>query len=206
MTSETDLRFYIEHLKEERYIEYKGAMMWTGNDSTKLKIAQAMMAMCNLRNGGVIVVGLTETKRGVWEADGMSEEQARSFNQDDIAQWVNECAVPAVQFTVKTLVYDKRRFVIIQVREFDSVPVVCRKQKTIGSQTLRPGSIYYRSNRKYESAPISSEEDMRELIGLAVDKGVARELKRLRELGLVGTDSQVQETSALKFEREREGL
>lgn len=207
MTNAADLEFYIQHRKEERYLEYKCSMMWTGDDTTKVKVAKAMMAMSNLRNGGVIVIGMKEIRRGVWEPDGMTAQQVTSFSHDDIAQWVNDYTVPAVQFTVEPFVSDKNQFVIIQVREFDSVPTVCRKQKTLGGgDALKPGAIYYRSNRKNESAPISSEEDMRELIGLAVDKGVAREVRRLRELGLVGTDSELQERSALKFGQEREGL
>ncbi len=207
MTNAIDLEFYIEHRKEERYLEYKRSMIWTDDDTTKVKVAKAMMAMSNLRNGGVIVIGMKEIGRGVWEPDGISAQQVTSFNHDDIAQWVNDYAVPAVQFTVDPFVSDKNQFVIIQVREFDSVPTVCRKQKTIGGgDALRVGAIYYRSNRKNESAPVSSEEDMRELITLAVDKGVAREVRRLHELELVGADSDLQERSALKFAQEREDL
>ena len=55
-------------------------MVWTGDD-TKVKIAQAMMAMSNLRNGGVIVVGMKEPQRGVWEPNMMTDEQAASFTQ-----------------------------------------------------------------------------------------------------------------------------
>jgi len=207
MANAANLEFYIQHRKEERYLEYKCSMMWTGDDTTKVKVAKAMMAMSNLRNGGVIVIGMKEIQRGVWEPDGMSAQQVTSFSHDDIAQWVNDYAVPAVQFTVEPFVSNENQFVIIQVREFDSVPTVCRKQQTLrGGDALKLGAIYYRSNRKNESAPISSEEDMRELIGLAVGKGVAREVRWLRELGLVRTDLEPQERNALEYEQEREGL
>lgn len=206
MPNATDLQFYVEQRKEERYLEYKGSMVWT-RDDTKVKIAQAMMAMSNLRGGGVIVVGMKETQRGVWEPDIMTDEQVASFTQDDIAQWVNDFAVPAVQFAVEPFVSGKNQFVIIQVREFDSVPTVCRKQKTLGgSDALKPGAIYYRSNRKNESAPISSDEDMRELITTAVNKEVARKIEHLRELGLVAIYSEPQKGNAVKYEQEREGL
>jgi len=52
VTDTTDLEFYIQHGSEERYLEYKSSMVWTGNTTTKVKIAKAMMAMSNLRNGG----------------------------------------------------------------------------------------------------------------------------------------------------------
>jgi len=206
MQNAANLEFYIQHRKEERYLEYKCSMMWTGDDTTKVKVAKAMMAMSNLRNGGVIVIGMKEIPGGVWEPDGMSAQQVTSFSHDDIAQGVNDYAVPAVQFTVTPFTSDKNQFVIIQVREFDSVPTVCRKQKSLGGgDALKLGAIYYRSNRKNESAPISSEEDMRELIGLALNKGVAREIERLRVLGLIPAFPTPQEDDASKYEQEREG-
>jgi len=201
-----DIEFYIQHGKEERYLEYKGSMVWTSDD-TKVKIAQAMMAMSNLRNGGVIVVGMKEIRRGVWKPDSMTDEQVTSFTQDDIAQWVNDYAVPAVQFTIEPFLLEKNRFVIIKVREFDSVPIICRKPKILrGREVLKKGSIYYRSNSKNESAPISSDEDMRELITLAVNKGVSREIERLRALGFLAVPPSPQEDNALKYEQEREDL
>jgi len=206
MANGTDVEFYIRHGKEERYLEYKSSMVWT-SDYTKVKIAQAMMAMSNLRNGGVIVVGMKEIKRGVWKPDTMTNEQVASFTQDDIAQWVNDYAVPAVQFTVGPFSLDTNKFAIIKVREFDSFPTICRKPKPLGGKEgLKKGAIYYRSNAKNESAPISSDEDMRELIALAVDKGIARGIERLRELGFVAGFSVPQEEDALKYKQEREGL
>ena len=206
MANEADIEFYIQHRREERYLEYKGSMIWTSVD-TKVKIARAMMAMSNLRNGGVIVVGMKEIKRGVWEPDIMTEGQVTSFTQDDIAQWVNDYAVPAVQFTVEPFSLNTDKFVIIKVREFDSVPTVCEKQKTLrGKEELKEGAIYYRSNSKYESAPISSNEDMRELIALAINKGVAREIEHLRELGFVATHVVQQEEDVLKYVQERDDL
>lgn len=206
MANEADVEFYIQHRKEERYLEYKGSMLWPNVD-TKVKIARAMIAMSNLRNGGVIVIGMKELKRGVWEPDIMTEEQVASFTQDDIAQWVNAYAVPAVQFTVEPFSLNTDKFVIIKVREFDSVPTVCEKQKTLrGKEELKEGAIYYRSHSKYESAPISSNEDMRELIALAVNKGVAWEIEHLRELGFVATRPVQQEEDVLKYEQERDGL
>ena len=205
MVNGADIEFYIQHGKEERYLEYKGSMVWTVDD-TKVKIAQAMMAMSNLRNGGVIVVGMKEPKRGVWEPDIMTDEQVASFTQDDIAQWVNDYAVPAVQFTVGPFFLDTNKSVIIKVREFDSVPTICHKPKPKGGRdVLGKGAIYYRSNSKNESAPISSDEDMRELIALTVNKGVAREIERLRVLGFVAAFPTPQEDDALKYEQEREG-
>jgi len=205
MPNETDLQFYILHGREERYLEYKRSMIWAGNDTTKVKIAKAMMAMANLRNGGVIVVGMQETTRGVWVPEIMTPQQIASFTQDDVAQWVNDYATPAIQFSIVTLPLNGKEFIVIQVQEFDTSPVICRKQKIAGGETLEAGAIYYRSNRKIETAPISSDEDSRELIGLAVDKGISRHVSRLHRLGLIPTETPNQRDRQ-QYETERAGL
>jgi hypothetical protein len=69
---------------------------------------------------------------------------------------------------------------------------------------MKEGAIYYRSNAKNESAPISSEEDMRELITLAVKKGVAQQLEDYEEQGFIRRPPSSQETDALKYKEERE--
>ncbi len=205
MPNGTDLEFYIVHSKEERYLEYKRSMIWTGNDTTKVKIAKAMMAMANLRNGGVIVVGMQETSRGIWAPEVMTPQQISSFTQDDVAQWVNDYATPAVQFSIGAFALNNIQFIILQVQEFDTSPVICRKQKISGGENLEPGAIYYRSNRKIESAPISSDEDSRELIGLAVDKGISRHVSRLRKLGLIPTET-TNQRDMQQYQTERGGL
>lgn len=206
MPNGTDLQFYILHGTEERYLEYKRSMIWTGDDTTKVKIAQAMMAMANLRNGGVIVIGMQEVSKGVYAPEVMTPQQISSFTQDDIAQWVNDYAVPAVQFTTEPFALNGNQFVIIQVQEFDITPVICRKQKTVGGgEALRAGAIYYRSNRKNESAPISSDEDLRELIGLAVDKGISQHVSRLHRLGLIPVET-TNQRDIDQYEAERAGL
>ena len=41
------LAWYVQHRKEERYLEYKVAMSWKSDD-TKVKISQAIVAMSNI--------------------------------------------------------------------------------------------------------------------------------------------------------------
>jgi hypothetical protein len=135
----------------------------------------------------------------------MTSAQVSSFTQDDIAQWVNDYATPAVQFSIDSFALNGNQFVIIQVQEFDSSPVICRKQKTVGGEVLEAGVIYYRSNRKIESAPISTDEDIRELISLAIDKGISRHVNRLHRLGLIPTETP-NERDMRQYETERAGL
>jgi hypothetical protein len=56
--------------------------------------------------------------------------------------------------------------------------------KTKTGQILRQGACYVRSRHKLGTSEIPSEEEMRELLELAIDKGVMRFLARAEKAGL----------------------
>jgi hypothetical protein len=203
MPDGTDLEFYIVHGKEERYLEYKRSMIWT-NNLTKVKIAKAMMAMSNLNDGGVIVVGMRETG-GIWIPEPMTPEQVASFTHDHVADYVNAHATPSVQFSIDSFTLDINQFVIIRVQGFGSFPVICRLPDKAGDETIDTGAIYYRSHRKIQSAAISSDEDSRELFSMVIEKGFSRHIERFHRLGLVAAEPP-REVDSAKYEKERAGL
>ena len=152
MASE-ELDELILHGREERNLEYKAPMSWTSS-LTKTKVAKASMAMSNIPDGGAVVLGI-EQGGEAFLVKGMTAEDADSFSQDDVQEFVNEYADPYVELTVSQVeLPDNRRFVVIQVREFGQLPVVCKKN---GEQKLRKGALYTRPRRKYEPTfPISA--------------------------------------------------
>ena len=178
--SDSELWELVSHGREERNLEYKRSMSWH-EPETKAKITKSVMAMANIPDGGTIIIGM-EKEGELYLARGMEVEDARSFQQDDVMEHVNEWADPYVELTVKLLRDDAKEFACIQVREFDQLPVVCKKD---GIGGLKRGAFYARSRRKYETAQVGSQSAMREILELAVDKAVDKETRRLRERGLI---------------------
>ena len=175
MLDEALIDYLISHGREERNLEYKQSMSWS-DIATKVKVTKSAMAMANISDGGYIVFG--EKKNGeVYEPEGMQKDHADSFKQDDVMDWVNKYADPYVELIVSVEKRDGKRFVVIQIQEFDQLPVVCKKD----GEDLKCGDVFTRSRRKYETARVGSQTEMREILDLAVDK----EIRRLRSRGLV---------------------
>jgi len=66
---------------------------------------------------------------------------------------------------------DSNTFLIISVREFDEVPIVCKKD----GKDVNNGTVYIRTKtRRPESSKIKTYAEMRSLIDIAVDKGMHR--------------------------------
>lgn len=190
----------IEHGREERNLEYKSSMDWK-SPFTKAKVAKSTMAMANISGGGAIIFGVPEGPAG-FEAVGMDEGDFESFAQDDVMAHVNEYADPYVELTLSPVEQeDGKKFIVIQVREFEELPIVCKKE---GEEHLRRGAIFTRSRRKYETAEIGSQTEMREILRLAVDK----EILSLRQRGILlsHTEIQSEEKDRISFEEQLAGL
>jgi len=175
---------------ETRECEFKSGVPW---NNLKLKIAKATLALANLAGGGYVIVGVSKNETtNRYEPTGMSEVDSRTYNQDDVSQFVNEFTDPHIDIELKHFADDTKYYVVIQIFEFEEVPVICKK----GSDETIRGRTYCRTHRKVESSPEPSVSEMREIMELAIDKGIKKQRQRVRSYGLeVDTDSFDQERS-----------
>lgn len=172
--SSTELIRLIEAAGESANIDAKGPLKWDGGE-TSASLAKDIMALANCRDGGVIVIGKREPQPGCFVMDGLSDEQAISFDTTKVAAWVNNHCSPPVHLACYRQEHQSRIFVVIAVSEFQDVPAICTKQFEMSSQgkqqklLLRKGDVYVRTANA-ESAHLPSVEEFRQLIGLATAK------------------------------------
>jgi predicted HTH transcriptional regulator len=199
MADETLLEL-IYHGREERNLEYKRSMNWE-DPTTKAKVSKSAMAMANLPDGGSIVIGV-EKQGEHYDPKGMEPAHVESFKQDDVTEYINEkFADPYVELKVTSVTDNDRQFLVIQVEEFNQLPIVCKND---GLEGLKRGALFMRSRVKYETIPVRSETEMREILDLAVDK----EVRQLRRRGLLSYSevTAMSEADRRAFEKQREGL
>lgn len=169
---------------ETNGVEFKGP----GKRADKgflARVIRAILGMANRREGGLVILGVEAESL---EPVGFSEEEAKSWlNYDELAASVNEYASPNVQFDLDMLIVRGSKFAIIRVHEFGDVPILCSKEHGAkkGTPVLRRGACYVRARHKPETSEIPSEEEMRELLELAIDKGVRKFVDRARRAGLL---------------------
>jgi hypothetical protein len=162
--------------REQRGIEFKGP----GSRSDKrflARVVRAVMAMANRRDGGRVILGVDEADDGGLVATGLSPEELKTWNHDDLADSLAEYADPFVTFDVRTVIYQGKSFVLVAVEEFETIPILCKRDfqdPANGRLLLRRGVCYVRSARKPESIDVSSHADLRELLDLATSKSVRK--------------------------------
>ena len=166
--------------KELRNLEYKASVSW--NDSgVREKLVRSMVAMSNIRDGGSIIIGIDQQTGGAFILkDGMTQADYDSFKYDNIAAIIAEYADPYVSFSLIKDELQGKRIVIIDIEEFQQIPVVCKKD----SPFLKRGRLYTRSWRVPESVEVPSQTEMREILDIAIEKGIRNFFKRLGKVGI----------------------
>lgn len=162
---------------ESQSVEFKESASWK---ELEFKVIRTALAMANLRDGGLLVIGVGE--RGAeWDLSGISDEHLATFQVDDVVDAINRFASPPVSATIVT-VKDRngRRFLAIQVHEFADAPIVCRRD----GSGLRQGAVYVRPPGFSQTTEVRSAEQMHDLLELAAEKRARRILETARRIGL----------------------
>lgn len=203
----------LERQAEGRNLDYKAALAF--DKQHKGKLLKCIMAFANTRDGGYILVGVSQ-QGARFEPKGVTDEQVRSFDTTKIGDFArNHCSVlPRV--TPREVVIDGCRLLLVHVAEFTDEPIVCTSDlhDAEGKPILRKGHVYVRTEDA-RCVEIDTSETMRALLDLALAKrgeGLIAQIRRL-----VGTDTvvdsgpgpselYVDELAAAQAMFEREGL
>jgi hypothetical protein len=169
----------INNGREERNLEFKRTMNWS-DAATKAKVVKSSIAMANLRDGGTIVFGIERQADDSYVAAGMKQDDYDSFKQDEVSVEVNNYADPFVELDVLKTELNGKFFVLVQIREFVDLPIICKRD---GAERLRSGAVYVRPRRKYESAELPSQTEMREILDVAVEKKVRNLYAQIDRVG-----------------------
>lgn len=187
------------HGREERNLEYKGCVNWD-DPAARARITKTVLAMSNIRDGGAIVIGV-EQKGETFRRRGLRAADRDSFTQDGVSSHVNEFADPFAEVTVSRVSHEGLEFVVIQVKEFAELPVICKRD---GAAGLRRGALYTRPRRLHESAEVPSQAEMREIVDAAVEKGIRALQARIGRAGLEIVEPEARHRK--RFEDELKGL
>lgn len=168
-----DLNKLIEGGAETPNIDFKGTCPWDARS-----FAKDVLAMSNIADGGRLIIGIAEKPKGVFNREGVTVEDKKTYQidvmRDQLTKYTDPFVEIAVYFVKDTA--DGKDYVIIRVEPFKEVPIICKcNDQMVG---LTAGGIYYRNrNRRIESALVSNSYDMRDVIERAMLKMRYRALR-----------------------------
>ncbi len=203
--SNEDIETLLDLRSESQNLDYKRGFVWNDKDrkDERFEIVKDVLAMANTKDGGKIIFGVDDA---TFSFKGLSQEEFESFDQTDLANLLHEYSDPKVGCQLLKKEIRGKRTVVIDVREFSDVPVICKRdahsQKNPSKQILKKGEIYIRTSRSASEAVPSSQE-MRELLGRALTKKGDELLRNIEDL-IKGRPTEVKESNKDIYSKEIE--
>lgn len=198
MFSQEQLETAIAFGREQWGIEFKGPGERT-EKAFMAKVVRAMLGMANRRDGGIVVVGVADDGTNLNQI-GLSTTELATWGYDDLAASVANYADPYLSFDVAQVELVGKIYVVIEVRQFDSTPVICKKDMDL---TLRDGALYVRPRGKVETVECPSHVEMREVVEIAAEIRSQKQVSAIGRLGLLEPD---RTTERAKLDKEAEDL
>lgn len=181
MTPE-ELQTLIDIGQETRSLEFKSAGAWT-NLPLRAQVIRTAIAMANTKDGGTLVIGMAPdpARPGYHLPQPLTPEQRATFTPDEVIPVINAFSTPHLDLRVQEHgLSDGNSLVVLSVAQFRDFPVLCtRPIVSDGNKVLvQEGRVLIRSRRTSETTEVRSPDDFRELVELAVDRGLETYFRR----------------------------
>jgi len=199
--NEREFREILAFGREQRGVEFKRGGSRKTDKRLLVKVIRAIISMANRRNGGRVLIGVEEGENGNLIPSGVTDDDLQSWNYDNLADSIAEYADPSASFEIEFLTVDGKNIVVVEVDEFEDIPVICKKNY---DNVLRSGACYVRPRRKPETVDIPTHVDMRDLLELAVDKGVRSFIRRADRAGLKLSTEDIKPSDTELFDKQLE--
>ena len=167
----------LDTCQELQDVDFKESQPWP---ALQWRIIKTSLAMGNLRDGGIIVVGVGERGQ-TWELTGIAATALATFDVDQIIAKIDAFASPHVHVDVVLVSHRNVQYLAIQIHEFSNTPVVCKKNGDCG---LVEGAVYVRPPGKAQTTRVMNAFQMEDLLELAAEKRARRFLEVADRVGL----------------------
>lgn len=181
MVTQAELEQLLELGHELRHLEVKAP---GGLDDNVLvaRVARAVMAMGNLRDGGLVCIGIDDGQIAAMRPGLTAAQLADWTDFDRVSAALGKYSDPPVSFETHTFALSSGAgVVVLEVEEFERDVHVCKKSF---QGVLVDGHTYTRPRGHPRSVLPPTSADMRELHDLAVDKGVREFVRRAGAAGV----------------------
>jgi predicted HTH transcriptional regulator len=180
-------------------VDFKESAAW---NLLREKLVKAVLGMGNLRDGGVVIVGISE-RNANWEITGISAEDLRTYDVDEMLGYFEPFISPFVEVDIVQVAIEARNFLAIQIHEFQEIPLVCKRNGADPNREgLFEGAVYVRPMGGVpRTSRVMNAQQMHDLLELAAEKRARSMVRRARaiEMAVPNIDNNA-------FDRELEGL
>lgn len=168
---------------ETASVDFKESATWS---TLRWKIVKTVLGMGNLRDGGLVIIGVSE-RRTTWHLDGVSDAHRKTFDADTMSATFDRYVSPAP--VVEVVVHpaaDGKRYLVLDVGEYEEIPFVCKRSGPPRSGLERGGFYHRPLGGVPRTERVGSAEDMRPILMVAAEKAARRIVEQSERIGALG--------------------
>ena len=139
--------------------------------------------MGNLRDGGLIVIGVSQ-RDDAWALAGISQADLATYDVDVLTDQINAYVSPFADLDIVIVTHDGKHYLVVSCREFRDTPLVCKKNGPNGSSIVE-GRIYVRPPGLARTTAVTNASQVHDLLELAAEKRARLFLEAARRLGVL---------------------
>lgn len=179
----------LDRCQEQQSLDFKESQPWP---ELKWRLLRTIMAMANLRDGGLIIVGVSE-RGDRWDLTGISPGDLSTYDYDDIVDQVTKYASPEVMLDVVLHRHDDgNEYLAIHVHQFAETPIICKRNCPDDVQRrdrMTAGDFFIRPPGKPQTEKVVDASRLHDLLELAAENRARRMLEVAHRVGLVPSES-----------------
>jgi predicted HTH transcriptional regulator len=165
----------------ESRVDYKTAKPAPRDPRQRAEFAKHVIGMSNRKDGGYMLIGVQD---GTLVPIGLTEAEVTSWDAAGVNSWLARFAAPApVVQIIRGALEDGKVLIAVRIPPFDEQPLVCTwTVNGIDNKPItREGALYIRTEET-RTREVSTEAQMRELLGRAYVKRAERLLYEIKSL------------------------
>jgi hypothetical protein len=165
---------------ESPNVDFKAATSWDGED--RVRLAKAIVAMANTRDGGVLIIGVDDDRQGGKpRLAGVTPDQRATFDPTKVSEFINSRFEPQIRLRIEKPVVDGCELVVVVVQEFTDEPLICVGEGLCnGKMLFKPGDLLVRTASA--QSMVAGPKELRELLGRAVARKGEHLLEQMRRI------------------------
>lgn len=204
--AETIIEQILQGNSENLNLEFKASFHFDENVWARERLIRSILAMSNTRNGGYVLIGVSEKADKSLDLAGLDYAHLQLFKAkvEEFKSKVESFSSSPVSYEVGLGEYKGKKFILISVTEFTLNPLICRKNGEHKDKHLEEGAIYIRTLKdKPSSIKLTNPVDIQDFLERSSDKQISNLHKRGWKHE---TENSVNKNDKSFFEKERKSF
>lgn len=155
----------VERGREWQNVDFKQSETWR---NLQWKLIKTSMAMANLRDGGLIIIGVKEDNNN-FLVTGITPEHLATFDSDVIHDAFAVYSDPGISVEIFRTSYQRIEVLSFRIEGLKATPIICKKNGPQGSDIVEATFYIRPAAGRPRTTKVTKVAEMRDVLDIAAE-------------------------------------